>query len=46
MLRPTLTSPVFGRWKQEDQEFKASLSYIMSLKLWLIVQTKVMYFCI
>lgn len=44
MLRHTLIIPVFGIWRQEDQESKAGLNYIMSLRLWLKAQTKRMYF--
>jgi hypothetical protein len=32
----TYATPVFGRQKQENQEFKVTFSYIMSLRpLWL-----------
>ena len=43
--RPEVDStviPALERWRQEDQDFKASLSYIMSLKLaWATFRPKV-----
>lgn len=35
MSRPTLEISIFVKWRQEDREFKLSLSYIVSVRLWL-----------
>lgn len=40
MFRQTPVIPIFGRYKQKDQGFKASLGYIVSLRLALSVLKK------